>query len=130
MGVHDWVKPFCTKVRGDDGILDGFDPEFYIRFDCAVDTDNPDNNNTCDILIVPTGNLPKDGAIRVIANAIKSHIIVFLLALGYCRLPERIQDVLKNIGLENDEERERLRKSITKMNREFHDDLKHRETGL
>jgi hypothetical protein len=37
---------------------------------------------------------------------------------------------IRNIGLENDEERERLRKSITKMNCEFHEDLKHRETGL
>lgn len=94
MGVHDWVKPFCTKIQGDDGILDGFDNEFYIRFDCAMDDDNPllgsSLSETCDILIVPVGNLPKDGAICVISNATQFHIAEFLVALGIRRFPESV----------------------------------------
>lgn len=91
--IHKWLRPFCTKVRGTDGILDEIDNEFYIRFDCAIDTDMPEiSATTCDIHIVPlAADDWKAASIRVVANASAYDVARFLIALRLDRLPASIR---------------------------------------
>lgn len=73
----------CRR-RGTDYILDGFSGEFYLRFDAAEDTDQPDLNGTVDIHVVPPGLLPHEG-IRVATNCARHKVMRFMFALGVDR---------------------------------------------
>ena len=75
--------------RGDDFILDGFDREFYLRFDVGVDEDNP-KPGTCDIYVGRVGHSPKDSdhQFRLIADARESHVMRFIFALGINRFSD------------------------------------------
>lgn len=95
--MFDWIKPYCTKIRGQKGILDGFNSEYFIAFDCEEDPELPKSKNTCDILICPL--LTDDwlaNSIRITSNANEITVKRFLFAIDNKNFPEKVKQAMYN----------------------------------
>lgn len=82
------LRKLGAVKRGDDFILDGFDSEFYLRFDVAIDQDNP-KPRTCDVYAVTVMDA---SGIRLLRDARESHVLRFMFALGISRFSEATRE--------------------------------------
>lgn len=82
-----WVtlRKLGAVKRGDFFILDGFDGEFYLRFDVSTDTDDP-KPHACDILIAKVGE--SGYGIRLVRDAKEMGVLRLLFALGISRFSD------------------------------------------
>jgi len=79
-----WIGRFARKRRTEacHYVLDGFNAEFCIVFDCTICTDDP-RPGTCDVLFEPLrGDDPIAQRFRVVANASKYGVMRMLAAIG------------------------------------------------
>lgn len=79
-----WIGRFARKRRTEacHYVLDGFNAEFCIVFDCTICTDDP-RPGTCDVLFEPLrGEDPIAQRFRVVANASKHGVMRMLAAIG------------------------------------------------
>ena len=88
--VRSFARPMRCKPT--QLILDGFDSEFFIRFDFDDDPDTPEAKGTCDILIA---SIRSDDhlaeSIRIVANANKFGVMRFLAAIGISRFNDKVK---------------------------------------
>lgn len=82
--------------REDFFVLDGFDNEFYLKFDMSIDTDHPERSErTVDIHLKPVGCHPKDDdGFRVLSFANERHVLRFMTALGIERFSEKTRQAI------------------------------------
>lgn len=88
------VRTFARPIHGRPTqlILDGFDSEFFIRFDFDDDPDTPEAKGTCDILIAsPMSDDHLAESIRLVANANKFGVMRFLAAIGIGRFNDKVR---------------------------------------
>ncbi len=101
--MHDFLISLgCRQHRSSptDYILDEIDCEFYLRFDCADDTDRPDVSvKTCDIHIVPLrADDWKAESIRLVADCNRQKVLRFLFALGADRFKSQTRQVMYEVS--------------------------------
>lgn len=90
----DIVKTFTRPMRGRPKqlLLDGFDHEYFIRFDFDECPETPAAKGTCDILISPLSSDDHVAdSIRLVANANKFGVMRFLAAIGIDRFDEKVK---------------------------------------
>lgn len=101
-----WLGSFCRKRRTEKHhfVLDGFDSEFCVVFDCE-DVEEPDEYpatiGTCDILIEPLPHRSPDPIADrtcIVSNANKHGVIRFLAALGIRRFKKEVKTAFYELG--------------------------------
>lgn len=113
----------CRK-SGDSFVLDGFDSDFYLRFDVGIDTDHPAlSERTCDIHVMPVGACPSevDRGMRVVTFAREMHVMRFMFALGVERFSEKTRTALyeNNRPIRLHEQKVDLEREIKAIRSEF-----------
>lgn len=79
-----------ARRRDTDFILDGFDNEFYLRFDVAIDQDDP-KPGTCDVYVLTTMDA---SGIRILRDVRESQVLRLMFALGVERFSEATRRAL------------------------------------
>ena len=92
--TEEFVKLFCRPLHfhPKQYLLDGFDSDFCLVFDCDDDPESPETEQTCDICIVklPTNDI-LSGKIRIIPNANRHVVMRILATIGIYRFGELVQ---------------------------------------
>lgn len=93
----------CRRVRGneDNFILDGFDGEFYLRFDASDDPERPETIGTCNIMVCRPGESPNESShqICLMSDCTRYIVLDFLLTLGASRFNPKTRDYLLASGI-------------------------------
>ncbi len=100
MNPAESLKKFLTELgcrhRGERYILDCFDGEFYLMFDCEDNPEQPDHAGTCDIHVCRVGQSPLESSerLRVLCNCRRHQVMRFMFALGVERFSENTRNFL------------------------------------
>ena len=92
--LEKWLATFCRKRRTEPRkyVLDGFDGDFCLVFDCEDDPETPEAAGRCDILYEPLPHRSPDyvaDRCRIVSNANKHGVMRMLAALGIQRFNEK-----------------------------------------
>lgn len=79
--MYKFLWGLGARKRGTNFILDGFNSEFYLRFDTEKDIETPESAGTVDVYIVPVGPLIPIG-IRLLKNCSKEKVLQLMALLN------------------------------------------------